>query len=48
MLVYGTDLAFESGASRNYPLPMWIPPLVPFSGGIMLSWRDEYNLGLRR
>ena len=38
MLVYGTDLAFDSGATAEIiPMPMWIPLLsVPFSGGIML------------
>lgn len=38
MLVYGTDLAFDSGATAEIiPIPMWIPLLsVPFSGGIML------------
>jgi len=38
MLVYGTELAFDSGATAEIiPMPMWIPLLsVPFSGGIML------------
>ena len=38
MLVYGTGLAFDSGATAEIlPMPMWIPLLsVPFSGGIML------------
>ena len=38
MLIYGTGLAFDSGATAEIlPIPMWIPLLsVPFSGGIML------------